>query len=289
MKLFTTGVIISLAIAVAARGEIVLDQQHTFTSSIANSTNGDVTQVGQTFTVGVAGTLDHIDVFMFRLGGIFDPTGDALLRVFNTSGGLPMGSPLASVTIAELLVPLNNAAFVTFDVSSAAVAVNVGELLAFSVTATGGVGPYFLPTDQSQSIEYAGGAAIIKFGNNAWQMTSPPQDQSFRTFVNATAAPEETADFDDDGDVDGDDFLTWQRGLGTLVGAMRADGNADVAEDGDVDGDDLAVWTEQFGTASSAPVLAAVPEPATITGMLIATSALGCCGFRARRLDSAGA
>jgi hypothetical protein len=61
MKFITTGVIISLAITVGARGDIVLDQQHSSASSIASSTNGDVSQMGQTFTVGVAGTLDHID------------------------------------------------------------------------------------------------------------------------------------------------------------------------------------------------------------------------------------
>lgn len=273
-----------LCLPVAARGDIVLDQQHSFTSSVGNSTNGDVTQVGQTFTVGVAGTLDHIDVFMFRLGSIFDPTGDPLLRVFNTSGGLPTGAPLATVIISELLVPLNNAAFVTFDVSSAAVAVNVGELLAFSVTATGGVGPYFLPTDQGSppEIEYTGGAAVIKFGGNPWQMTSPPQDQSFRTFVDAATAPGPMADFDEDGDVDGADFLAWQRGLGALTGAARADGNANVAEDGDVDADDLAVWTEQFGTPGSTPALSAVPEPATITSVLVAAASIACYGFKRR-------
>ncbi len=68
-------IILSLSTSSLVRSDIVLDQHHTFTSSIANSTNGDVSQMGQTFTVGVAGTLDHIDVLMFRLGGIFDPTG----------------------------------------------------------------------------------------------------------------------------------------------------------------------------------------------------------------------
>jgi hypothetical protein len=37
MKFITTAVVICLAITVEARGEIVLDQQHSFTASIANS------------------------------------------------------------------------------------------------------------------------------------------------------------------------------------------------------------------------------------------------------------
>ncbi|MCA9259999.1 MAG: hypothetical protein KDA61_12395 [Planctomycetales bacterium] len=59
----------------------------------------------------------------------------------------------------------------------------------------------------------------------------------------AQAAP--SADFDSDGDVDGADFLTWQRGFGTLS-AAKMDGDAD--NDADVDADDLAVWQTQFGS-----------------------------------------
>jgi parallel beta-helix repeat protein len=51
-------------------------------------------------------------------------------------------------------------------------------------------------------------------------------------------------DFDDDGDVDGRDFLIWQRGYGT-PDAENSDGDAD--DDGDVDGDDLECWQENYG------------------------------------------
>jgi hypothetical protein len=53
------------------------------------------------------------------------------------------------------------------------------------------------------------------------------------------------ADFDSDSDVDGADFLAWQRGLGsTDAAATRANGNAD--NDADVDADDLAAWAASF-------------------------------------------
>jgi hypothetical protein len=68
-----------------------------------------------------------------------------------------------------------------------------------------------------------------------------------------------TADFDGDGDVDGSDFLRWQRGLGTTTGATREMGNAD--GDGDVDAADLTVWKQQFGQAPSSPIAVSVPEP----------------------------
>ncbi|MEM8943643.1 MAG: choice-of-anchor Q domain-containing protein [Planctomycetota bacterium] len=62
-----------------------------------------------------------------------------------------------------------------------------------------------------------------------------------------------SADFDSDGDVDGTDFLAWQRGFGTTMGAVRSDGNSD--DDGDVDVSDLAAW--QVSYAQPQPLLAA--------------------------------
>ncbi len=278
MKLLGMAMTLSLVVGSAALGSATVDQQYSFTSSIANSTNGDVTQIGETFTVGLAGTLDHIDVFMFRLNGIFDPTGDARLSVWNTSGGLPTGAALTSVTVSEPMVPLNNAAFVSFDVSAAAIGVNVGDVLAFSVTATAGVGPYFLPNDQGQQPGYPGGAAVAMFGSNPWQFIPPPQDQSFRTFVNVAA--QATADFDSNGLVDGADFLAWQRGSGTLVGATRAAGNANAGADGDVDADDLAVWQTQYGTAGAASRATPAPEPAS--GVLVIAACTMIAARRAR-------
>jgi predicted outer membrane repeat protein len=58
----------------------------------------------------------------------------------------------------------------------------------------------------------------------------------------AQVAP--SADFDGDGDVDGRDFLAWQRGFGTS-NAVKADGNSD--DDQDVDDSDLSVWQIQYG------------------------------------------
>lgn len=51
-------------------------------------------------------------------------------------------------------------------------------------------------------------------------------------------------DFDLDGDIDGRDFLIWQRGFGA-AGVNRASGDA--TGDGDVDGNDLAVWQVTYG------------------------------------------
>ncbi|WP_428304911.1 glycosyl hydrolase [Lacipirellula sp.] len=92
------------------------------------------------------------------------------------------------------------------------------------------------------------------------------------------AAPR-NGDFNDDGIVDGADFLLWQRELGQS-GALTADGNGD----GVVDADDLAIWREQFGQlAGGAGGQATVLEPAT--GLLagIFGGIIALCSRRSRR------
>jgi len=71
-----------------------------------------------------------------------------------------------------------------------------------------------------------------------------------------------SGDFDADGDVDGADFLTWQRGFGTPSGATAGNGDADA--DGDVDADDLLVWEQQLGDIASLSSSQAVPEPSSL-------------------------
>jgi hypothetical protein len=86
------------------------------------------------------------------------------------------------------------------------------------------------------------------------------------------------ADFDGDLDVDGNDFLIWQRGLGT--GTANADGNTD--GDTDVDATDLANWKAAFGLPVPPVVAAAaaVPEPACASLLAIG---LGVLARRRRR------
>ncbi len=52
-------------------------------------------------------------------------------------------------------------------------------------------------------------------------------------------------DYDLDGDVDGNDFLIWQRNFGSSGPALPADGNAD----GSVDAADYTVWRDNYGTS----------------------------------------
>ena len=92
-----------------------------------------------------------------------------------------------------------------------------------------------------------------------------------KSLVNYVGAAPADADFDSDGDVDGADFLTWQRGLGLTGQTNNVNGDAD--GNGAVNGADLNVWRSNFGPAA-APVAAAVPEPQGMYLLLAAAVSL---------------
>lgn len=82
-------------------------------------------------------------------------------------------------------------------------------------------------------------------------------------------AGQTSADFDLDSDIDGGDFLAWQRGFGTpSPTAAKADGDAD--NDMNVDSADLAVWQTQYGTNTVA--VASAIQSASVTASSIDAS-----------------
>ena len=82
-------------------------------------------------------------------------------------------------------------------------------------------------------------------------------------------------DYDHDVDVDGNDFLVWQRTLGAS-GGPAADGSLN----GVVDGSDLDVWRQNFGRRTDlGSFVAAVPEPGGVS-IVIAATTISSCGIR---------
>ncbi len=83
--------------------------------------------------------------------------------------------------------------------------------------------------------------------NNAWgaNNSTPEGEQIFLNAVDFMApGPGVPGDFDADSDVDGADFLVWQRDLGDAV--------------------NLDLWKANFGTTAAAATAAVVPEPTSI-------------------------
>jgi hypothetical protein len=79
---------------------------------------------------------------------------------------------------------------------------------------------------------------------------------------------DDNADFDDDGDIDGNDFLIWQSGFGIDDGSAQP-GDGDANSDGNVNATDREIWQDQFGT-TSVSALSAVPEPSSALMVAIA-------------------
>jgi len=134
----------------------------------------------------------------------------------------------------------------------------------------------------SMDIDYAGGAFVADVTTATYDLTPNFDDgvfaflgwptlpskiyfggddgATFKDFVVTVAGAGIPGDFDGDSDVDGADFLKWQRDDATPAG--------------------LANWQANYG----APLLAAagaVPEPAA--GLLLLMGALGFCGTRRGR------
>lgn len=88
----------------------------------------------------------------------------------------------------------------------------------------------------------------------------------------STLFDDPSADFDEDGDIDGADFLTWQQNYGTLLGALHGDGDAD--GDGDVDKADLAIFETDYGPTGLVANLFGVPEPGSLVLAATASAVL---------------
>ncbi|QEG36441.1 dockerin type I domain-containing protein [Bythopirellula goksoeyrii] len=87
--------------------------------------------------------------------------------------------------------------------------------------------------------------------------------------LSVVASVVENADFDEDGEVDGRDFLIWQRGFGSAGSLATGDAN----NDGSVDAIDLGIWQNQYGTSVALASAHAVPEPVGLTLLLCALGA----------------
>ncbi len=116
--------------------------------------------------------------------------------------------------------------------------------------------------------EALGIATVRSGGGKSWGVKNPRyedrdiwDDELDALDVQQVEAPILDANFDNDSDVDGIDFLTWQQNFPTAFGASNATGDAD--GDGDVDQMDRAIWHSQYGVTPAPPIMA-VPEPSSL-------------------------
>lgn len=105
---------------------------------------------------------------------------------------------------------------------------------------------------------------------------SPPFHTGGQILFDKVTVQRLTADFDDDGDVDGTDLTFWQPAFGT-----SAVGDAD--GDGDSDGADFLAWQQQLGLSSTPAAAAAGSIPEPTCGVLAMLGGLTLVGARRGR------
>lgn len=94
---------------------------------------------------------------------------------------------------------------------------------------------------------------------------APTQSDVYFNNLSYTAVDGAAGDFDADGDVDGADFLAWQRGYPA-----------------DFDANDLADWQGNFAAVAGGATVGAVPEPAGRALAVLAVACVGLATLRAR-------
>ena len=121
----------------------------------------------------------------------------------------------------------------------------------------------FKNIDYSQAVLPAGRDWNVSYANNSVVLSV------------VSTGPAFSADFNNDGKVDGADLTTWKQSYG---GA-----GADATGDGVSDGADFLKWQQQFGSGVPATAaVGAVPEPASIALIGLAATAMAAYG-RSRR------
>ena len=139
---------------------------------------------------------------------------------------------------------------------------SVGKELLWAGAADGGFG-----------VNLEGLALGPRLDSGNWVLFGVSDDSSSNSSTITTwelsANPD--ADFNRNGEVEGQDFLAWQRGSGIAVGASFGQGDAD--RDGDVDAEDLANWRSNYATLTASAQ--AVPESSAWLLLIIGANIMG--------------
>lgn len=256
-------------IAGSAFAAEVLDQQNDVGgSAVADTATPFATETGQTFTVGVAGTLSRIEL---QINRIFGTEGVAILTMYSTSGGVPTDG-WGTVEVSAELIPPGTFAYTAFDLSTLAIPVSIGDVMAYTIKSDGGAG-YGLRSTFSTST-YAGGQSIWRSTGpppGLWNAYTPSHDNGFKTYV-ITAEPEGLpGDFNDDGAVDAADYVVWRKSLDD-PSEDALNGNGDGMNGVDIG--DYNLWSQQFGAAGGGSGGSAVPEPTTMLLLAMSVAAI---------------
>jgi len=230
--LAVTGGILGAAVTAPARAQ-VLDQEQ---SEHPYSFNGDATWARwqQGITVGLAGPLAGIEIYVYEEGG--NPPGTAEVYV---NAGPPWQYDTHDF---ETICSPSQEGWVYIDTSAAGLNFDVGDQFVIGVQGIGG-GFWFGGSSPGPGGPYDRG--------ELWSEESVYQggqyDMAFRTWV-GTAGPD--GDVDGDGDVDLNDLAALLSAYGACTGDPSYNPDADFDDSGCVDLSDLATLLSNYGTGT---------------------------------------
>ncbi|MEL6109297.1 MAG: PEP-CTERM sorting domain-containing protein [Planctomycetota bacterium] len=171
-------------LSVASAG-VILDQE--YDAFAEGGTSGFAInpsqQVAQSFTVGVGGTLQQVDLQVIGIA----PLSDLILDIFEVDAG-SIGASLGSLAVPPSTIHtsfIQAGRFASVDVSSFNIEVNPGDVLALGLS--------LAPSATSGAYAwngfggYAGGRTFFKDGF-VTDFTATGQDSGFRTYINTATA-----------------------------------------------------------------------------------------------------
>jgi arylsulfatase A-like enzyme len=189
------------------------------------------------------------------------------IHVNSQSGSLAINGDFEQTSTGELHIDLfgNGAAGVAYDMLTVSGDATLAGKLVVDVSS--GYAP--LP-GQTFSVLSAGDLSI-----SGLQLAGPDAPWFSMSVVGGTELMLTfnaglLADFDNNGTVNGDDFIVWQNQFG------NASSQGDATGDGIVDGGDFLVWQQQLGASEAAPLSSPVPEP---SGGVLGVSLLVACAL----------
>jgi hypothetical protein len=173
--------------------------------------------------------------------------------------------PVSYLSAGQVRFTNNNGSLIYWSISWGGSGFTGATIRTMDNDTNGNFGPpvnIALPSTSLQALRFDG-LATDKSTTNLADYILTPGAATFTNYAgtnfNLVTPPDpDTGDFDEDGDIDGRDFLIWQRG-----------GSPD-----QLSSEDLELWQEQYGTNLPLEGAMAVPEPGTIAAILCGVGAL---------------